>query len=94
MTNERRVWKYQLEFGQQHVTMRAGAELCDVGLDGEGRPCVWALSDPQAPEAQRRLYVAATGQQVDLDAATLYVGSFTAGRLVGHLFDSGEVPPC
>lgn len=90
-----RIHKYPLRIADEPaVTMPRGARLLAVQVQ-HGRPCVWALVDPDAPLVTRRLALRGTGHPAEGLAMAPFVGTFQleGGAFVGHLFDLGEVAP-
>lgn len=88
------IHKFRLAMGAQQVHTATGARLLNVGVDEEGRVCVWAVIDTGAPKATRNLYCAWTGKPLPEDAAdgtAVYVGTAMAkhGEVL-HVFDRGE----
>lgn len=54
--------------GLHSVEMPAGATVLSVGVDHpDGRVCLWALVDTEAPLTARLIYAATTGAPLPLD---------------------------
>lgn len=66
MTTMRTHYKYALELtGQdQTVEMPEGAAVVHVAVQ-DGRPCIWAMVDPEAEPVERVFTLLAAGQQFD-----------------------------
>jgi hypothetical protein len=69
------------------VKMPKGAEILSVQIQ-KGRPCIWALVDPDAQSEVRRLCVRGTGHTLKGNEGR-YIGTFQAmgGDLVMHVFE-------
>lgn len=86
----KRVYKYPINPLQAAVTMRKGAQILCVQMQG-GFPYVWALVDPLEAQMTRRFRVVGTGHDLPDDPGE-YVGTFQPGNgLVLHLF---VIPEC
>lgn len=72
------------------VRMPQGAELLSVGLDPQGRQCVWAKVDQQAPMVSRRIRIYGTGHECNMPTSK-FIGTFVEGPFVWHVFDIGEL---
>ena len=91
---ERRVFKYALEImDYQPVDMPAGAEILCV--HGQwGKPCIWALVNPNNQVETRRFRIVGTGHSAEDITFSGYIGTAQIvypmdGPLVWHAF---EVP--
>lgn len=86
------IFKYQIGLGLSEVSMPKGARILSLKTQ-RGRPCIWALVDPQAPVVQRRLAVYGTGFDVPAEPGR-FVDTFLMehDNFVFHLFDCGEAP--
>lgn len=78
--------------------MPASAEVLTVQLQ-QGKPVLWALVNPTAPEEARRFLIAGTGHDLPPGVSRRrYVGTFQIpdpvfGVTVWHVFDmSGRAP--
>lgn len=84
------IWKYPIPIADvQDVAMPEGARILCVQTQGE-LPCLWALVDPTAPPAPRKILIAGTGHtRDDLDLAQ-YLGTFqlAGGALIFHVFEN------
>lgn len=83
-----RIWKWQIEVtDRQTVMMPAGAKLLDVQMQN-GKCCMWALCDQNAPKEPRYLATYGTGNPVP-DNAGEYIATFQMceGTLVFHVFE-------
>lgn len=81
------IFKYPLlAADRQVIAMPEGAELLCVDSQ-HGRPCLWAIVDPDFPSESRPIEIRGTGHLLgDVGA---YVGTFFLedGDLVFHVFD-------
>ena len=84
------VWKFELQLNDEvALKMPACAVLLHVGTQGT-QLCLWALVDPEAPTAERRIRVAGTGHPIDYAPVELrHVGTVLLAddRLVFHVFE-------
>ena len=84
----RRIWKYPLPHISSHdMRMPSGAELVHVEVQHDVIT-IWAIVDPAAPLADRRIEVYGTNH--DIAPEHIYVGSLQHGPFVWHVFDGGE----
>jgi len=86
------VWKFQPRIADVAVVeMPKGARILRAGIQGVTF-CVWALVDPKAPMAERRIRIAGTGHDIAPSHTETYVNTFemNGGALVFHVFDLGE----
>lgn len=87
----RRIWKYELTErgtgGVATVEMPDKAKILSVGIDLEGRLCVWADVNPDALRETRRFVVALTGTMPPSERWQ-FVGTVTHAlhRLVYHVY--------
>jgi hypothetical protein len=90
----RTVYKYPIEIkGVQELDMPVGASVLTVQIQ-RGRPCIWAIVDPEQAEINPRSFrLAGTGHPIDGDDVLCYIGTFqlSEGDLVFHLFESWHV---
>ena len=81
------IWKYPIEVtAKQLIAMPEGAKILTVQTQ-DGRPCLWALVDPERELKCRLVHTVGTGQEVPLGARH-YVGTYQlrGGLLVYHVF--------
>lgn len=86
------VWKYTFEVDDiVRIAMPTRARLLSVQIQ-HGRPCLWALIDPDAATVDRILHILGTGHNTERVYFADYVGTFmqAGGDLVWHVFDGGE----
>lgn len=84
---ERRVFKYELQvMDYQWVAMPEGAEILCVQAQG-GKPCIWALVNPNNPEGARCFRVAGTGHLIAETGRYLGTVQLMGGSLVFHVFE-------
>lgn len=85
------IWKFPVPIGAGAIEMPQGARIISAGTD-ETSICVWAICDPHAALAPRRVAVFATGVPLRPDDDLLtHVSSFTVRTplpsvLVCHVF--------
>ena len=84
------IWKYELEAVDcQVLEVPEGATILTVQVQ-HGKPCVWALVNPDAVKVRRAFWVHGTGHDCTdvADADAEYVGSvqLMQGMLVFHVF--------
>jgi hypothetical protein len=87
------IYKYQIElpYGQHEVMMPIGAEILSVQLQ-RGKPCFWALVDPDAKTELRTVEILTTGLTIHDSDKYLkefkYIGTcqLLNGNFVAHLF--------
>ncbi len=84
------IHKYPLQAtSAQFVEMPAGAESIHVA-NQHGRPCLWAIVDPSAPQVAHEVFIAGTGHELPAWAGReTHVGTFftdEAGSYVFHAF--------
>lgn len=95
--SQREIWKFELPVmgGEFYVDMPFGAQLLKFGTQGPFQvPCLWAVVDPNARYAKRRLILIGTGMSFGFGMVNAeYVGTIQQkvdiGELVWHLFDLG-----
>ena len=91
---ERRVFKYALEImDYQPVDMPFGADILCVQSQ-RGKPCIWALVNPNNPTQTRRFHIVETGRLIEDTGLEKYIGTAQimypmSGPQVWHVF---EVP--
>lgn len=70
----------------QTIRIQPNAEVILVGLDAFGRPCIWAMVDPNEPVEEFTLHILGTGHTVPPD--THHLGSFTQDSNAWHVFSN------
>jgi hypothetical protein len=79
------IWKYPIPLADTFpLNMPRGATPLCVDVQ-RGEPCLWALVDTTAPNAERTFHIVGTGQEVPRD--TCYVGTFQQGPFVWHVWE-------
>jgi hypothetical protein len=83
------IWKFPLQvIDSQVVSMPRGAKPLTVQVQ-DGKPCLWAIVDPEAAKEDRVVEIHGTGHQTNktLDRH-YYIGTFQleGGALVFHAF--------
>ena len=81
------IYKYPLKIDdEQEVMMPKGARMLSVQLQG-GRPCLWALVDPNLENEARSLLIRGTGH--DASGVGRYISTFQmdGGALLFHAFE-------
>ena len=89
----KQVWKFPLKADDHNdVEMPEYAQLLHV-REQHGTPCLWALVDPSARKVKRRVRIAGTGHNIEVDECNVYVGTVElhGGALIFHVFDLGEL---
>lgn len=86
----KRVYKYPLDI-QDEVTvmMPKGARVLSVQVQN-GRPCLWAVVDPNEMTLEERFFrIAGTGHSIQDDVVDGFIGTIQMydGRLVFHVFE-------
>lgn len=84
----KQVWKYQLlSAGLHQISAPIGVEFLSVQVQ-TGKPCIWALVDPDAKIQTIWLRVAGTGEPI-AEMITRFIGTFQlyGGTLVLHVFE-------
>lgn len=84
----RTIWKFELQLvGPTALEVKEGAKVVHVGVDPEGKPCVWIELDPSSGQsATLELAIFGTGHPIP-DAVSHHVGSFMeAGRFMWHVY--------
>lgn len=72
--------KYEIHQTLEFTTlMPEGASVVAIGIDGEGKPHMWAKADPYVRKVTRIFRVLQTGALWDDDVWT-YVGSYATGH--------------
>jgi hypothetical protein len=83
------VYKYPIEFdGHFTLMLPRGANILSVQMQGS-IPCIWALVDPDEPEAARTFKLYGTGHPIAAPDTLQFVGTFQVdeGMFVFHLFE-------
>lgn len=88
---EQRIWKYELNITTgQNISMPKGAEILTVQTQN-GKPCLWALVNPEAELETRFIELFGTGHPVlsGMGASRKYIATFqmNEGSLVFHAFE-------
>jgi len=90
----KRVYKYPIDItDNQYVAMPKNAQILTAQVQN-GKPCLWALVDPNAKIEERTIRIAGTGHSIsDEEACRLvYVATLQMhnGSLVFHVFEVKE----
>lgn len=88
----RAIWKFQVEISDsQAIDMPKGSRLLSCQPQN-GRLCLWATVDPEAPKVPRLIIIKGTGHPID-DLPMTFVDTAVCngGSLVWHVFDAGEM---
>ncbi len=87
--NPRSVWKFPFHTTDNVVIeMPKGAQVLSIQTQ-HGKPCMWALVDPEAPKVNRLFRVFGTGHPIPFFEENLsYDGTYQeqGGDLVWHVF--------
>ena len=85
-----KIWKFSLEVtDEQIIEMPENALMLDIKTQF-GKPCMWALVNPDAEKVKRKFYTFGTGHDVKVDSSILrHLGTYTMDndRLVFHVFE-------
>jgi hypothetical protein len=85
----RTIYKYQIS-ARPHVQLLATPKDWEpLSVQAQGNCiCIWAMIDTDEPMVDQRVYVVATGEELDVPAAAKYLGTaqFLDGGLVWHVF--------
>ena len=81
------IWKFPIQITDvQTLTVPAYWVPKHVGLDPQGTPCIWAMTNQESKfNVERKVYVHGTGHTFH-PKANHYVGSFVDGPFVWHVF--------
>jgi hypothetical protein len=89
------IWKFPLTITDvQQVLMPHGAIILTCQTQGEA-PVLWAIVDPDRPEANREIHMFGTGHPIPPNGGgRRYIGTFqiAGGSLVFHVFEAVTVP--
>lgn len=85
------IWKFPFSVEDRlEISMPRGAEILDIQVQ-HGRPCMWALVNPEMAIQVRRFHIFGTGHHIpdELRNKMTYVGTFQieGGALVFHVFE-------
>ncbi len=85
------IYKYEMEVdGVVDIPMPKGAHVLTVKVQ-HGKPCLWAIVDPDAPTETRSFRVFGTGHEMDIDIPhSHYIGTYQLfdGNFLGHVFEA------
>lgn len=82
-----KVFKYPFDILTiQIIELPEGARPIHVGLDPNGRCCLWCIVHPDHRLVRRRLIVVGTGQRLGEAAEYSHVGSFLQTPFMWHVF--------
>ena len=86
----RTVYKYAIERieskGELTLMLPSDAVIVHVGIDPNGKVCIWCELDPERPQVPRQLYVKATGDPIE--DGLRHIGSFVNPPFVWHVYQS------
>lgn len=84
------IWKYDIAGvpGVTVLNMPRGARLLTAQLQ-HGKLQLWAMADPDAPNAQRTINVFGTGPTFATTPG-VFLATFQKGPFAWHVFDGGE----
>lgn len=85
---EKQIWKYQLEQMHSSIMMPIGAEILTMQLQN-GKPCIWALVDPEAEKSIREIEIHGTGHDISYTdiIQRKYIGTYQVEPFVFHVFE-------
>jgi len=90
------VWKYEIPIQDEFtIQIPRGSDILYVDVQ-RGKPCLWALVDPNERLTSYQFILMGTGHLIKTDLALTHRGSFRLceGAVVFHLFEAGESPFC
>lgn len=72
----------------QTIAMPKDAKILTVQLQ-DGKPCIWAMVNPEQPEVKRTIATYGTGHEVKSPNKLTYIGAYQLrnGALVYHVFE-------
>ena len=81
------IWKFTLKVtDDQSIAMPKGAKILSA-QEQYGKPCIWAIVDPDAEEETRKFRIFGTGHPFDLDESSAeFIGTGQCVGLVWHIF--------
>ncbi len=80
------VHKYPLEIADHQTLLLSGNfEILHAGLDPNGKPCLWALVDPNNVKLDVPILMCGTGWPLP-ETVGPHIASFVSGDFVWHLF--------
>lgn len=83
------IWKFQIETTDtQSIQMPIGSEILCVQTQN-GKPCIWAMVDPEKQKEFRNLEIFGTGHTINDKIDRIYIGTYqlNGGALVFHVFE-------
>jgi len=83
-----RIWKFELKVvDEQKIEIPLPAKILSVQANC-GKPCIWAVVDPDANWTTRTIYIHRTGQHLEDPNDKIFLGTFQLddGQFVGHVF--------
>lgn len=79
------IWKFPLEIlDLQEIAIPKGAIVRAIQVQ-DGRPCLWAEVDSEAPKITHEFRTYGTGHPMDTDWP-FYLGTYQVGALVFHVY--------
>jgi len=86
------IWKYEMGITvKQKLEMPVNAEILTVQIQ-EGKPCLWALVDPNEKKEIRTFETFGTGSPIycDMEIDRKYIGTCQLydGSLILHIFET------
>jgi hypothetical protein len=81
------IWKYELNYGLQEVSVPIGAVVLSVGIQNS-EIMTWVLVDETAKKESRRFFVTGTGHVwPPMKGLPIFVGTVFQGSYVWHVFE-------
>lgn len=83
-----KVFKYEIhDLAMREIELPKGAQMLSVQMQG-GKPCLWALVDPNAPKEKRPILIIGTGHTLT-EPVYRHVSTFQmlGGNLIWHFFE-------
>ena len=84
-----KVYKYEIDVNDYfEIELPSGATVLKVD-EQFGKPCLWALVNPESQKTKRTFRFAGTGHPIDDDKPLQFVNTFQmkGGALIFHIFE-------
>lgn len=85
------IWKFPLNSETSEIDAHV-VEFLTVKIQ-DGRPCVWAIVDPNGVPRKYKVIILGTGWECNKIDASKYIGTVQDGESVWHCFWE-DVPTC
>ena len=83
------IYKFELDvIDNQAVSLPGGAEILSI-QEQNGKPCMWAKIDTDAPYETRQFATVGTGNPIPFDESNPFIATYQLqdGALVFHVFE-------